>query len=128
MKLIESPKTLFILAITTVALLITICIISVKKPNETQYNETMKDIKALDKQIDTVHSQQSFLIERMFDLEKKSSLLEEQVGKNNSLIESNTKELTNLRKTYNEKINRINTYNTQQLEKFFSDRYPGYDH
>lgn len=92
----------------------------------TEIKQTLKDNKKIEGKIDSLKSDNQFIVERMYELEKKQTLFFEALNQNNDLIKENNKELIKLKRIYNEKINSINGYNVSQLDSFFTNRYKEY--
>ena len=88
--------------------------------------EALKDNKKIEMKIDTLKMDNQFIVERMYELEKKQTLFFDMINQNNDLIKENNKELIKLKKIYNEKINSVNGYNVSQLDSFFTNRYKEY--
>lgn len=88
--------------------------------------ETLKQNKVIDKKIDSIMDNNKFIMERMFELESKQIVFLDMVNENNFLIRENNRELVNLKRIYNEKINSVNNFNISQLDSFFTTRYKDY--
>lgn len=92
----------------------------------TEIKQTLKDNKKIESKIDSLKTDNQFIVERMYELEKKQTMFFELINQNNDLIKENNKELQKLKRIYNEKINSINGYNVSQLDSFFANRYKEY--
>ncbi len=92
----------------------------------TEIKQTLKENKKIEGKIDSLKSDNQFIVERMYELEKKQTMFFEAINQNNDLIKENNKELQKLKRIYNEKINSINGYNVSQLDSFFANRYKEY--
>lgn len=85
--------------------------------------EALKSNKSIGLKVDSLKQDNQFIVERMYELEKKQTLFFDLINQNNVLIKENNKELTRLKRIYNEKINSINGYNVSQLDSFFTSKY-----
>ena len=85
--------------------------------------DTEASVKTLEKKIDSIHQDQSFLLSRMYEMEQKQLIFNEEIGRNNMLIEKQSIELSKLKKIYNEKIRTVDNYSYSQLDSFFAERY-----
>ena len=94
--------------------------------NPSEIKQTLKDNKKIESKVDSLKSDNMFIVERMYELEKKQAMFFELIDQNNNLIRENNKELQKLKRIYNEKINSISSYNTNQLDSFFANRYKEY--
>lgn len=94
--------------------------------NPSEIKETLKDNKKIETKIDSLKTDNAFIMERMYELEKKQTLFFDMINQNNDLIKENNKELLKLKKIYYEKINSINGYSVSQLDSFFTSRYKEY--
>ena len=88
--------------------------------------QVMRENKQIDKKIDSLKDDNKFIVERMYELEKRQTMFFELINQNNDLIKENNKELQKLKKIYNEKINSVNSYTVTQLDSFFTSRYKDY--
>lgn len=96
-------------------------LISRKTPSDVKITE--QNNKKLELVVDSLKASNASLSKKIIDLEATQALYQDQIRKNNDSIDANNKELTKLKKFYNEKINSINSYNTNELDSFFSNRY-----
>ena len=102
-------------------LLIWIYFTGTKTPEEVK--DALKSNKKIELKVDSLKQDNQFIVERMYELEKKQTLFFDLINQNNSLIKENNKELLRLKRIYHEKINSINDYNVSQLDSFFSKKY-----
>jgi cell division protein FtsL len=79
--------------------------------------------KRIEEKIDSVRLSNEALTNEINELEKNQITLNDIITQNNVLIEQNNKELTKLKRLYNDKINSVSGYNVAQLDSFFSNRY-----
>ena len=105
-------------------LLIWIYFTGTKTPKEVK--DALNSNKKIELKVDSLKEDNQFIVERMYELEKKQTLFFDMINQNNSLIKENNKELLRLKRIYNEKINSINGYNVSQLDSFFSKKYKDY--
>lgn len=91
-----------------------------------EIRQTLNDNKKIESKVDSIKSDNQFIVERMYELEKKQVQFFELITKNNDLIQENNKELLKLKKLYNAKINSVSNYSTSQLDSFFTSRYKEY--
>jgi len=118
-------KTLInLIIIATPIIIIWIYFTGLRLPSEV--SELMKINKNLEIKIEELKKDNEFIMSRMYQLEKREILLVEYINENNDLIKKNNNEILKLRKTYNEKINSVNNYDTRQLDSFFTKRYKDY--
>ena len=91
-----------------------------------EIKETLKENKKIQGKIDSIQTDNQFIVQRMYELEKNQALFFDMVNKNNELIKENNKQLSKLKKIYNDKINNANTYDVSQLDSFFTNKYGKY--
>jgi peptidoglycan hydrolase CwlO-like protein len=87
------------------------------------FENTQKNVDKIQKKIDSLNQKQeqiTFMIETMND---NNAYLMEQLQTNNALIQSNQRELSNIKKMYNGKIRSVNSHNVSELDSIFSNRY-----
>lgn len=94
--------------------------------NPSEIKQTLKDNKKIESKVDSLKMDNKFIVERMYELEKRQTMFFDLINQNNDLIKENNKELQKLKKIYNEKINSISGYNVSQLDSFFANRYKEY--
>lgn len=92
-------------------------------PTSKEVKSALKSNKSIDLKVDSLKQDNQFIVERMYELEKKQTLFFDLINQNNVLIKENNKELVRLKRIYNEKINSINGYNVSQLDSFFTSKY-----
>lgn len=102
-------------------LLIWIYLTGIKTPKEVK--DALNANKAIEVKIDSIKQDNQFIVERMYELERRQTLFFDLINQNNDLIKENNKELLRLKRIYNEKINSINGYNVSQLDSFFANKY-----
>ena len=91
--------------------------------NPSEIRQTLKDNKKIEVKVDSLKMDNQFIVSRMYELEKNQTMFYDMMDKNNNLIKANNKELLNLKRIYNAKINSINNFNVSQLDSFFTNRY-----
>ncbi len=87
------------------------------------FENTQKNVDKIQKKIDSLNQKQeqiTFMIETMND---NNAYLMEQLQTNNALIQSNQRELSNIKKMYNGKIRSVNSHNVSELDSIFTSRY-----
>lgn len=94
--------------------------------NPSEIKQTLKNNKKIESKVDSLKEDNKFIVERMYELEKRQTMFFDLINQNNDLIKENNKELQKLKKIYNEKINSVSSYNISQLDSFFADRYKDY--
>lgn len=115
-------KTLIDIIIVIIPiLLIWIYFTGTKTPQEVK--DALKSNKKIELKVDSLKQDNQFIVERMYELEKKQTLFFDMINQNNSLIKENNRELLRLKRIYHEKINSINDYNVSQLDSFFTKKY-----
>lgn len=102
-------------------LLIWIYFTGTKTPQEVK--DALKSNKKIELKVDSIKQDNQFIVERMYELEKKQTLFFDLINQNNTLIKENNRELLRLKRIYHEKINSINDYNVSQLDSFFTKKY-----
>lgn len=102
-------------------LLIWIYFTGMKTPKEVK--DALNTNKAIELKVDSLKQDNQFIVERMYELEKKQTLFFDLINQNNDLIKENNKELLRLKRVYHEKINSVNDYNISQLDSFFTKKY-----
>ena len=118
-------KTLATISVILIPIiLLWIYLTGIKTPKEIK--DALKANKAIELKIDSIKQDNQFLVERMYELEKRQTMFFDQINQNNNLIKENNKELLKLKKIYNEKINSVNGYNVSQLDSFFTNKYKEY--
>jgi hypothetical protein len=96
------------------------------KEQKEEIKQAKQEIKINNQKIDSIKLDQNFLLSRIYEVEKNQLMFYSLIDENNKLIVKNNKELNNLKRIYNEKINNINSYNYKQLDSFFTNRYSEY--
>lgn len=115
-------KTLIDIIIVIIPiLLIWIYFTGTKTPQEVK--DALNSNKKIELKVDSIKQDNQFIVERMYELEKKQTLFFDLINQNNTLIKENNRELLRLKRIYHEKINSINDYNVSQLDSFFSKKY-----
>ncbi len=94
--------------------------------NPSEIRQTLKDNKKIEVKVDSLKTDNEFIVQRMYELERNQTMFFDLINKNNNLIHENNKELQKLKKIYNAKINSVNEYNVSQLDSFFTNRYKDY--
>ena len=105
-------------------LLIWIYFTGTRTPKEVK--DALNANKGIELKVDSLKQDNQFIVERMYELEKKQTLFFDLINQNNDLIKENNKELMRLKRIYHEKINTINGYNISQLDSFFTAKYKDY--
>tara|TARA_A100001035_G_scaffold275639_1_gene269350 strand:+ start:1414 stop:1797 length:384 start_codon:yes stop_codon:yes gene_type:complete len=97
------------------------CIIVFQFFNEKEnyVNEYNAKIEALEKKVDSLHSENDELIFKIDTLNGQITQLDKQIDLKNSRI-------NNLKYEINTKVNAVDDFNDSELEKFFTDRYRHY--
>lgn len=85
-----------------------------------------KEFNKIEGKIDSVLNDQKFITERMYFLEKNQIEFQQQINKNNVVIDNKLDNLTKLNKIYYEKIKNVNNFDSSQLDRFFRNRYKDY--
>jgi hypothetical protein len=88
--------------------------------------QTYSDNKHIEEKIDSVKVYNEFISEKIVELEQNQEVFNEIITKNNELINENNKELSKLKRAYNDKIKTVSNYNVAQLDSFFAKRYKEY--
>jgi hypothetical protein len=88
-----------------------------------EVKETIKQNKLIESKVDSLKTDNQFIVERMYEMEKNQAMFFDMVNKNNELIQENNKQLSKLKKIYNDKISNVGTYDVSQLDSFFTERY-----
>jgi hypothetical protein len=91
-----------------------------------EIKDALKENKKIQTTIDSIQTDNQFIVQRMYELEKNQTMFFDMVNKNNELIKENNKQLSKLKRIYNDKINNANTYDVSQLDSFFTDKYRDY--
>ena len=91
-----------------------------------EIKDALKENKKIQTTIDSIQTDNQFIVQRMYELEKNQAMFFDMVNKNNELIKENNKQLSKLKKIYNDKINNANTYDVSQLDSFFTEKYRDY--
>ena len=91
-----------------------------------EIKQTFKENKNIQLKVDSIKADNEFIVNRMYELEKNQAIFFQMVNKNNELIQENNKQLSKLKKAYNDKINSVSTYDVSQLDSFFTNRYRDY--
>lgn len=118
-------KTLIDIIIVIIPiLLIWIYLTGTKTPQELK--DALNSNKKIELKVDSLKEDNQFIVERMYELEKKQTLFFDLINQNNTLIKENNKELVRLKRIYHEKINSINDYNVSQLDSFFTKKYKNF--
>ena len=102
-------------------LLIWIYFTGTRTPKEVK--DALNANKGIELKVDSLKQDNQFIVERMYELEKKQTLFFDLINQNNTLIKENNRELLRLKRIYHEKINSINDYNVSQLDSFFTKKY-----
>ena len=97
------------------------CIIVFQFFNEKEnyVNEYNAKIEALEKKVDSLHSENDELIFKIDTLNGQITQLDKQIDLKDSRI-------NNLKYEINTKVNAVDDFNDSELEKFFTDRYRHY--
>ena len=88
--------------------------------------QTLSDNKHIEEKIDSVKVYNEFISEKIVEIEQNQEIFNEIITKNNELINENNKELSKLKRAYNDKIKTVSNYNVAQLDSFFAKRYKEY--
>jgi cell division protein FtsB len=91
-----------------------------------EVKETQKQNKLIESKVDSLKTDNQFIVERMYQMEKNQAMFFDMVNKNNELIQENNKQLSKLKKIYNDKISNVGTYDVSQLDSFFTKKYEQY--
>lgn len=116
-------KRLLLVVISGLALWL-IVFVTVGNPNS--FGDTKKEVKAIQVKQDSIYNDIKFLTERQFVIEQNQIRFQQSIDANNQYISDYNKELIKLKKAYNEKILSIDTYNINDLDSFFANRYKQY--
>lgn len=119
--MIDRKTIIDIIIVIIPILLIWIYLTGIKTPKEVK--DALNTNKVIEVKIDSLKQDNQFIVERMYELEKKQTLFFDMINQNNDLIKENNKELLRLKRIYNEKINSVNGYNVSQLDSFFANKY-----
>lgn len=91
-----------------------------------EVKETLKQNKLIESKVDSLKNDNQFIVQRMYEMEKNQAMFFDMVNKNNELIQENNKQLSKLKKIYNDKISNVGTYDVSQLDSFFTKKYGDY--
>jgi len=91
-----------------------------------EVKETLKQNKLIESKVDSLKTDNQFIVQRMYEMEKNQAMFFDMVNKNNELIQENNKQLRKLKKIYNDKISSVGTYDVSQLDSFFTKKYEQY--
>lgn len=91
--------------------------------NSEQIKQVNSTVKAIQATVDSMNETQSFLAERMMEMESRQISFDEKIDENNRQLARNTVELSRIKKMYYEKIRSVNSYSTSQLDSFLRARY-----
>ncbi len=115
-----------IIDIVIIAIPVIILYIYLTGVNPSEVRQTAKDNKKLELKIDSVRADNQFVAKRIYELEKNQIQFYDIVEKNNELMRANNKQLLELKRLYNAKINSVSNYTVSQLDSFFTNRYKEY--
>jgi hypothetical protein len=115
----------------TATLLIAVVVWFVINKNVNQNNDELKQkiestnqaVDHIESKIDSIKQYQELLYVRTWELEKAQDETLRMIDRGNSLLIQNKISLEKIRFDYNEKINGAGSYNYNQLDSFFTDRY-----
>jgi hypothetical protein len=82
--------------------------------------DTKGNFNAIQKNVDSIFENQKEIDKRLLYLTDAQLELSSEVDKNTRAIQQNTNSVINLRRSINEKVNSVNTYNYKQLNDVFS--------
>jgi cell division protein FtsL len=85
--------------------------------------QTDKANAKLELRIDSLNKANAQLQGQVIDLQNSQKAFYAVIKKNDSLLVINNTQLAKIKKEYNVKITAIDTYNTNQLDSFFTNRY-----
>ncbi len=88
-----------------------------------ELKQVLKDNKKIELKIDSLKKDNEFLVGRMFEMEKNQTVFYQMISETNDLMKINNKEISRLKRIYNDKISNVNGYNISQLDSFFADKY-----
>jgi len=118
-------KTLIDIIIVIIPILL-IWIYFTGTKTQQEVKDALNSNKKIELKVDSLKEDNQFIVERMYELEKKQTLFFDLINQNNTLIKENNKELVRLKRIYHEKINTINDYNVSQLDSFFTKKYKNF--
>ena len=96
--------------------------------NPQEYKDTQKEVKELKKQVDSVSKLQTVLNLKIDSLQKIQQKYNDKISNNNSKITENSKQLSTQNKIDHDKINSVDTYNNDDLDKFIESAKTRYSH
>ena len=105
--------------IALIVVLVSILVWFAFSGNEEYVNAYNAQIEALEKKVDSLHSENDELIFKIDTLNGQITQLDKQIDLKNSRI-------NNLKYEINTKVNAVDDFNDSELEKFFTDRYRHY--
>jgi uncharacterized membrane protein len=121
-KLLEISGVL----ISGVLIVYLLVLLSVNNPSE--FKQVKQENQKLELKIDSLNKNQLELNNKIIQLENSQTVYYHQIDSNNMLIKNNISEMNKIKKLYNEKISSVDSYNTHDLDSFFTNRYSRYYH
>jgi uncharacterized protein YlxW (UPF0749 family) len=85
--------------------------------------ETIEKNEGLQKSVDSLLEKNKSLEQKNIELEKKVEEVNSKVDRNNYQIQRNLTELDKIKKQFNEKINAVDNYTSNDIDSFFTKRY-----
>jgi cell division protein FtsB len=108
---------------TIIGALVIFLIIVLVTGDPNYFKQDKKTIKQIEQKIDTLKTNNDFITQRMFELEKNQIQFYDIINQNTELQRQNNQQLIKLQKLYNAKINSVNNYSIDDLDSFFRARY-----
>ena len=113
----QSKERIFYIA--KIFILISIIVWFLFDKDEPYVNQYQDQINALNSKIDSLHTANDGLVYKIDTLNNQIFTLDKEINKQD-------KQIFTLKKKTNEQINRVNLFNDDELERFFTERYRYY--